>query len=590
MKKIYLMVCLVVLMVSAQTQVFGQLLEWDFSTANATGSTYNDPNMLSSTLVRGGGAVVGGGYSYGFSIRFAEASNSYENAKTANAYIEFNVETTAEYMSLAGIDVKLRTHSSGAKNYRWAYKKAGDLDFTVLGATDSAFPVYNASADAGVAQPTLNLSSVATLQNVPKNTEVTFRLYGWGGVGTASTNTSAIGKSSSAAGSASLMLRGITTAAPVALSTNSEIASWQFSGLSGTTTGSVDATAKSANLNTVKLSRGAGLTAGNFATSYTSTLGISSVTLSDAVENNEYYQLELKSIALYKASLDELWYRYRRLANGPASYQWKYSLDNVNFTDIGSSGVFTAKSDGLDMYLDLSSIAALKNILPETNVIFRLYIWGNTSETGVTGFGRFSATTTAFNSIYIKGKLEEEDPLPIKLTSFTGKKELNGIRLNWQTASEQNNSYFEVYKSTTGKPNVLLGKVNGAGNSTATTNYSLMDYSPVNGTNYYQLQQVDKDGQRQEFDIISIKNSIDEIAQIKVHQKDASLQINIQGAIAGEGLLQIIDTNGRVVSKQTVSLDGGNNDVIEVPFVANKGIYIATLKTSTRILTTKFIW
>ncbi len=597
MKKSYFIFCLAVLMVSAHSQVFAQILEWDFYTNNAKaatfGSTYNDPNVSASVLSRGAGAsATTSGYSYGFAVSFTGSAIDYATAVANDSYVEFSTTSTTHLISLSGIDVKLRVQAAGgqpANKYRWAYKKTGEPGFTPIGPAVTTITIGD---DAGIVQPTLNLAGITALQNIATNTEVTFRLYAWGGNGASSLSTTAIGKSNSSQSSASLMLRGITTLATASLSTNPEIASWQFLDIADPSPATVVATAKDANLSTSVLSRGAGLTAGDFANAYISTMGITSTSLVDAEAANEYYQFEFKSATGYVATIDEILYRYRSFdPTGPSDYQWKYSLDGTTFTNVGSAGLLNKKTDGSDMYLDVSGVAALKNIATAATVTFRLYVWNNSSEVAATGFGRFAHATSSFNSIYFKGKVVEESTLPVKLTSFTGKKELNGINLMWQTASENNNSHFEVYKSSTGKPNVLVGKVNGLGNSTSLNNYSLMDYSPASGTNYYQLIQVDKDGERQEFDVISVNNTIDEVAGMKVYSTETSVQVNIKGATAGAGLLQIIDINGRVVYKGAVNLTGTNTDSVEVLFSNSKGVYIATLTTSSnQVLTTKFVW
>lgn len=85
-------------------------------------------------------------------------------------------------------------------------------------------------------------------------------------------------------------------------------------------------------------------------------------------------------------------------------------------------------------------------------------------------------------------------PLPVKLIGFKGEAEKDKIKLTWKTASEKNNNYFVVEKSTDGTEFTETGKVNGAGNSSIIKTYSLYDYFPSSGINYYRLKQVNDDG------------------------------------------------------------------------------------------------
>jgi hypothetical protein len=66
--------------------------------------------------------------------------------------------------------------------------------------------------------------------------------------------------------------------------------------------------------------------------------------------------------------------------------------------------------------------------------------------------------------------------------------------LNWETASETNNDYFEIQRSTNGAFWENLNKVKGSGNSNTKVNYEATDELPMLGTSYYRLKQVDYDG------------------------------------------------------------------------------------------------
>ena len=86
------------------------------------------------------------------------------------------------------------------------------------------------------------------------------------------------------------------------------------------------------------------------------------------------------------------------------------------------------------------------------------------------------------------------NPLPVELVSFTGNCIDSRVELEWSTASETDNSYFEVGKSSNGIDWVVLGTVNGAGTSAVTINYSYVDATADGSTAYYRLRQVDING------------------------------------------------------------------------------------------------
>jgi hypothetical protein len=94
--------------------------------------------------------------------------------------------------------------------------------------------------------------------------------------------------------------------------------------------------------------------------------------------------------------------------------------------------------------------------------------------------------------------------LPIELLYFDAKKVDNFVKLGWATASEVNNDYFSVERSTNGKGFHQLSIIDGAGNSTVVNQYSYRDYQPYS-ENYYRLAQHDYDGKIQLSEIRYVK-------------------------------------------------------------------------------------
>ncbi|HSU27028.1 MAG TPA: T9SS type A sorting domain-containing protein [Chitinophagaceae bacterium] len=85
--------------------------------------------------------------------------------------------------------------------------------------------------------------------------------------------------------------------------------------------------------------------------------------------------------------------------------------------------------------------------------------------------------------------------LPVELTRFNAMAENGKIKIEWTTASETNNAFFTVEKSTDGRSWQVLKKINGAGNSSVSLDYVYFDNNPVIGSQYYRLKQTDIDGQ-----------------------------------------------------------------------------------------------
>ncbi len=86
--------------------------------------------------------------------------------------------------------------------------------------------------------------------------------------------------------------------------------------------------------------------------------------------------------------------------------------------------------------------------------------------------------------------------LPVELVSFNAISSKNKVTLSWITATEENNSGFEIERRNFDDVNywTKAGFINGAGTTTLTQNYSFTDELEKPGKYVYRLKQVDYDG------------------------------------------------------------------------------------------------
>ena len=83
--------------------------------------------------------------------------------------------------------------------------------------------------------------------------------------------------------------------------------------------------------------------------------------------------------------------------------------------------------------------------------------------------------------------------IPVELTSFAATTDNRNVTLNWSTATELNNSGFQVERSS-GSAYEVVGFVAGSGTTTEVRNYNFVDQNVNAGTYSYRLKQVDFDG------------------------------------------------------------------------------------------------
>lgn len=177
--------------------------------------------------------------------------------------------------------------------------------------------------------------------------------------------------------------------------------------------------------------------------------------------------------------------------------------------------------------------------------------------------------------------ISQNDPLPVKLQSFSAEKSSDAIRLEWVTASEINCSSYTVERSVDGKTFCDIQKIAGSGNSTTAKKYYTLDNNAYKGVNYYKLTQTDYDGtEYQAGKIISVDNSKDKesIAVFPNPNTGSSFFIDLN-KLKGENILVVVeDSNGKELYSKIRLIDA-HDKVIEVSDMEKKlmpGIYFVT--------------
>ena len=170
--------------------------------------------------------------------------------------------------------------------------------------------------------------------------------------------------------------------------------------------------------------------------------------------------------------------------------------------------------------------------------------------------------------------------LPISLISFTGKRTGKKVDLKWSTATEVNNEYFTIERSPDAKTFIEVAKIPGAGNSSATQNYSWTDEVYNKNECYYRISQTDYDGRKEVFNTVFIPEddafSNKGVLVARPNVFNDSFSFEVQSDLEQEGTLMISDMAGKLVDKVNFSLEKGNN----LLFYNNtkhlpSGIYIA---------------
>lgn len=168
-------------------------------------------------------------------------------------------------------------------------------------------------------------------------------------------------------------------------------------------------------------------------------------------------------------------------------------------------------------------------------------------------------------------------PTPVSLISFTAKLEIDKIQLNWATATEQNNKFFTIEKSSDGVNFNLLNKTTGEINSSSIKNYTTTDYKPFFGDNFYRLSQTDLNNKLTYLDIRKVSYKASSNFSVSSENKTNSINVIIYTTKNDKVNMRVVDVIGREVLQKSFSISAGNTSKI---LNLQKGIYVVSINNS----------
>jgi hypothetical protein len=295
----------------------------------------------------------------------------------------------------------------------------------------------------------------------------------------------------------------------------------------------------------------------------------------DVDPNTVPYDVKSKEITLVNISRTEYWILNRTAAEH-AFVTLSWDIYSGGITDIASLAV--ARWDGA--------------------------LWkdhGQSEPTGLPDPGTGTITTLALVTSFIPftiGSRNSNNHLPITLLNFTAKRSLapsekNVVAVKWSTASEINNDYFNVERSTDAINFTSVSKIKGAGNSKQILNYSAFDKAALDGVSYYRLKQTDYDGRTSfsKVETVQFDHINDLITNIYPNPNDGDtfyLQINNNSA---EVLVAVNDMLGKELYSTIIDTSKSGNDIyiINLPQQLNPGAYLITATANNKTYTKRLI-
>ncbi len=162
-------------------------------------------------------------------------------------------------------------------------------------------------------------------------------------------------------------------------------------------------------------------------------------------------------------------------------------------------------------------------------------------------------------------------PLPVELISFSGSYIQNkGNRIEWKTASEWENSFFELQHSEDG----ISFRQNSTHAAGETPNdeqsYFYLDQKPLAASTYYRLRQVDHDGSEDFSNVIVVNSKNDLLDSFTARTLNKSnLEIQLPASLME---LRLITANGQFLQSWGPQVEG--KSVLTVTNPLSTGVYI----------------
>jgi len=183
--------------------------------------------------------------------------------------------------------------------------------------------------------------------------------------------------------------------------------------------------------------------------------------------------------------------------------------------------------------------------------------------------------------------------VPVELSSFTASISGSGVNLNWETATETNNSGFAVERKSAGSDFAQIGFVPGFGTTTEPKSYTFSDNNLQSGTYSYRLKQIDLDGTFEYSEEIEIEIALPSVFSLEQNYPNPfnpSTRIVYSIPEAGNVKLSVYNTVGEEVD---VLINGfsqaGTFNITFNASALSAGVYLYKLQSGNSVQTRKMV-
>ena len=167
--------------------------------------------------------------------------------------------------------------------------------------------------------------------------------------------------------------------------------------------------------------------------------------------------------------------------------------------------------------------------------------------------------------------------LPVELLYFHATCMGDAVQFEWATASETNNEYFTIERSTDAVHYEEVARIQGAGTTSLRSEYSFMADNTNSGMTYYRLRQTDIDGAVEVFSPVALQCTAEQAVEVDIYPVPARDLVNIVSTGEAISRVEVYNIQGsRLTSQET---EGSRLQLNVSGYAA--GAYVVKLTTAT---------
>jgi len=179
------------------------------------------------------------------------------------------------------------------------------------------------------------------------------------------------------------------------------------------------------------------------------------------------------------------------------------------------------------------------------------------------------------------------NPLPVELLYFNANCRADNIELIWETASEQDNKKFRLYKSYDGISYEEIAQYDGAGNSNTPVLYNHIDQLESFIT-YYKLAQQDGNGILTFYEPVSV-NCVNNEYDFYVYSEPDEIFLVVNASEKSYISMELYDISGKLMNAKKVECEKGINKFSLNKNEISSGIYFIRMVNGTNSYSQKII-